>query len=85
MVEPGAAVKRFLNATECYVLQSSAQGHYMSLITRDPADASRWMMVSMLIDNGCSLTGRQALAALTPIPVLPADNHQNHKKIEAST
>lgn len=65
MVEPGAAVKRFLNATECYVLQSSAQGHYMSLITRDPADASRWMMVSMLIDNGCSLTGRQALAALT--------------------
>ena len=64
MVEPGAAVKRFLNATECYVLQTSPQGHYISLITRDSDDATRWLMVSVMVDNGCSLTGRQVLALL---------------------
>lgn len=65
LVEPGAAVKRFLNAQECYVLQQNETGHVISLITRDPADAAAWMMVALEVDNGCSLTGRQTLEALT--------------------
>lgn len=62
MVEPGAAVKRFLNASECYVLQQSAAGHYISLITRNTVAPERgFMMISLLIANGCALTGRQVL------------------------
>lgn len=62
MVEPGAAVKRFLNANECYVLQESDAGHYISLITRNTLAPERgYMMISLLIDNGCALTGRQVL------------------------
>lgn len=62
MVEPGAAVKRFLNANECYVLQQSELGHYISLITRNTVSPEKgFMMISLLIDNGCSLTGRQVL------------------------
>lgn len=64
MVEPGAAVKRFLNARDCYVLQQSELGHYISLITPSVTEPGQWMMVSMLVDNGCSLTGRQVLNAL---------------------
>lgn len=64
MVEPGAAVKRFLNASECYVLQSSEAGHYLSLIARSGADPTAWMMVSVLVANGASLTGRQAVNML---------------------
>lgn len=62
MVEPAAAVKRFLNANECYVLQQSPLGNYISLITRNSAAPERgYMMISMLIDDGCALTGRQVL------------------------
>ena len=62
MVEPGAAIKRFLNANECYVLQESALGHYISLITRNTLFPERgYVMISLLIDNGCALTGRQVL------------------------
>lgn len=62
MVEPGAAVKRFLNASECYVLQQSSAGHYISLITRNTVAPERgYMMISLLIANGCALTGRQVL------------------------
>lgn len=64
MVEPGAAIKRFLNATECYILQSSPLGHYFSLITRNPINPERgYMMISVLVDNGCALTGRQLMHA----------------------
>lgn len=60
MVEPVAAIKRFLNASECYVLQQSEIGHYISLITRNTVAPDRgYMMISMLIQNGCALTGRQ--------------------------
>lgn len=62
MVEPGAAVKRFLNASECYVLQQSAAGHYISLITRNTVAPERgFMMISLFIADGCALTGRQVL------------------------
>lgn len=62
MVEPGAAMKRFLNAHECYVLQHSQLGHYISLITRNTASPEKgFLMISLLIDNGCSLSGRQVL------------------------
>lgn len=62
LVEPGAAIKRFLNATDCYVMQSHPTGHYFSLITRDTIDASRgYVMITMHLDNGCALTGRQIL------------------------
>lgn len=60
MVEPEAAIKRFLNATDCYVLQSEPFGHYISLITRDVTRPERgYLMISILVDNGCALTGRQ--------------------------
>ncbi|MCM1521652.1 MAG: hypothetical protein NC039_03245 [Muribaculaceae bacterium] len=74
MVEPGAAIKRFLNATECYVLQSSDKGHYISLITADPAESGKWMMVSILVNNGCSLTGRQVLDTLENLKNILIDN-----------
>lgn len=62
MVEPSAAIRRFLNATDCYVLQSAPEGHYFSLITRDTINPERgYMMISLLVDNGCSLTGRQLM------------------------
>lgn len=63
LAEPGAAMKRFLNASECYILQSTPTGHYISLITRNNVQPEKgYMMVSVLVDNGCSLTGRQVLA-----------------------
>lgn len=62
MAEPEAVMKRFLNATECYVLQSAPTGHYMSLITRNPLHPEEgYVMISLLIDNSCSLTGRQVM------------------------
>lgn len=62
MVEPGAAIKRFLNTSECYILQSSPRGHYFSLITRNTLNPEAgFMMISILIENGCSLTGRQLM------------------------
>lgn len=68
MVEPGAAVKRFLNASECYVLQQSEAGHYISLITRNTVAPERgFMMISLLISNGCALTGRQVLNTFTSL------------------
>ena len=61
-VEPGAAVKRFLNANECYILQSTPRGHYFSLITRNALSPERgYMMISILVSDGCSLTGRQLM------------------------
>lgn len=65
MVEPAPAIKRFMNATECYVLQSTRRGHYISLIARPEEHPEHgWMMVSVLVDNGDSLTGRQAVRLL---------------------
>lgn len=64
LVEPGAAVKRFLNANECYILQSTPLGHYFSLITRNALNPERgYMMISLLVSDGCSLTGRQLMNA----------------------
>lgn len=68
MVEPGAAMKRFLNATECYVMQESVLGHYISLIVRNTLKPERgYMMISLLIDNGCALTGRQVMGAFNAL------------------
>lgn len=65
-VEPGAAIKRFLNATECYVLQDSRLGHYFSYITRNAIHPERgYVMISVLIENGCALTGRALMSLFT--------------------
>lgn len=74
MVEPGVAVKRFLNTSECYVLQSAAEGHYLSLITRDALDADKWVMISVLVSNGASLSGRQALRLFESLRRALVDN-----------
>ncbi|MDE6431410.1 MAG: hypothetical protein K2K65_09605, partial [Duncaniella sp.] len=51
-----------LNATECFILQSSPLGHYFSLIARSSFNPERgYMMISVLVDNGCALTGRQLM------------------------
>lgn len=61
-VEPGAAIKRFLNANDCYVLQDSPLGHYFSFITRSALKPQRgFMMISVLVDNRCALTGRSLM------------------------
>ena len=68
MVEPAAAVKRFLNLTECYVLQQSPDGNYISLITRNTSDTERgYVMISLLVADGCALTGRQVLGVFTAL------------------
>ena len=70
-VKPEAAIKLFLNATECYVLQSSPVGHYISLITRHTlVPAKGYVMISVLVDNGCSLTGRQTIAMFNSLKKL---------------
>ncbi len=62
MVEPSAAIRRFLNANDCYVMQSAPEGHYFSLITRDTINPQRgYIMISILVESGCSLTGRQLM------------------------
>ena len=74
-VEPQAAIKRFLNASECYILQSSHVGHYFSLITRNTLNPERgYVMISILIDNGCSLTGRQLMNAFVNLKKLFIDD-----------
>lgn len=61
-VEPGAAIKRFLNANECFILQDSPVGHYFSFITRNTINPERgFMMISILVETGCALTGRQTM------------------------
>lgn len=61
-VEPGAAIKRFLNANECYILQDSPVGHYFSFITRNTLNPERgFMMICALVETGCALTGRQIM------------------------
>lgn len=63
-VEPAAAIKRFLNANDCYILQATPLGHYFSMITRPAMAPERgFMMISILVDSGCALTGRQIMAA----------------------
>lgn len=67
-VEPGAAIKRFLNATDCYIMQSAPQGHYFSFITRDSLRPERgYVMISLLVDNGCALTGRQLITVFNSL------------------
>lgn len=57
-VEPGAAMSRFLNASECYVMQSMAgKGHFFSYITT--TERGDYRMICVLVDDGCSLTGRR--------------------------
>lgn len=69
MVEPSAAIRRFLNADECYVMQQSPKGHYISLIARrsDVTDHKSYYMISLLVDNGCALTGRQVLSLMNAV------------------
>lgn len=86
MVEPGAAVKRFLNATECYVLQESELGHYISLITRNTLVPERgYMMISLLIENGCALTGRQVMGAFNALKkVFVEEENLNDDAVETA-
>ncbi len=84
MVEPGAAIKRFLNASECYILQSSPRGHYFSFITRNTINPERGhMMISILVNDGCSLTGRQIMGAFNNLKkVLVEDEALNDSAVE---
>lgn len=84
MVEPGAAIKRFLNANECYILQSSPLGHYFSLITRNTVSPERgYMMISILVENGCALTGRQLMNAFSQLKkVLIEDENLSDEAVD---
>lgn len=77
LVTPGAAVKRFLNASECYILQDTPAGHCFSLITRNPLKASAadgYEMISVFVDSGCSLTGKQLMALFSSLKKSLIDN-----------
>lgn len=66
LVAPAAAIRRFLNATECYVLQQRESGRCFSLITRNilsPSDG--YYMISLFVAAGCALTGKQVIALLS--------------------
>ncbi len=84
MVEPGAAIKRFLNVSECYILQSSPLGHYFSLITRNTVSPERgYMMISILVENGCALTGRQLMNAFSQLKkVLIEDENLSDEAVD---
>lgn len=83
-VEPGAAIKRFLNASECYVLQTTPLGHYFSLITRNTINPEQgYLMIAILVENGCALTGRQLMNAFTNLKkVLIEDEAHNDADVE---
>lgn len=84
LVAPAAAIKRFLNATECYVLQQWETGRCFSLITRNmlrPTDG--YYMISLFVDAGCALTGKQVIALLSELKkTLVEDGDTSHQAID---
>lgn len=82
LVDPGAAVQRFLNAQECHVMQRSPRGNCFSLITRG-AD-HRTGMVSMMVDDCHGLTGKQVAAALMGLkPLLEDESLRTDAAVDA--
>lgn len=76
LVEPGAAIQRFLNATECYVMQSSRRGRYFSMITRNTSEpAGGYNMISLFVDENCALTGKQLLNSFSALRKIIADDN----------
>lgn len=68
LVEPGAAIQRFLNASDCYVMQSAKRGRYFSMISRNTVEPAKgFYMISILVEEGCALTGKQMLAAFSAL------------------
>lgn len=68
LVAPAAAIRRFLNASECYVMQQWESGRCFSLITRNslrPDDG--YFMISLFVAAGCALTGKQIIALLAAL------------------
>ncbi|MCM1109863.1 MAG: hypothetical protein NC336_01495 [Clostridium sp.] len=58
----------FLNARECYVQWTTQQGNFFSLIFRNPfASDGGLCMLTVMVEKGAALTGRQTLRALTSL------------------
>lgn len=86
LVEPGAALQRFLNTSECYVMQSARRGRYFSMIARNTVDPSRgYYMISIFIEAGCSLTGKQMLSAFSALKkALVEEEKRDDEAVEAA-
>ncbi|MCM1519253.1 MAG: hypothetical protein NC098_00505 [Lachnoclostridium sp.] len=68
LVTPAAAIKRFLNANDCYILQQSDEGNCFSYICHNPhKESDSYEMISVMVKNGCSLTGKQLLTLFTEL------------------
>lgn len=66
--DPEAVIRNFLNARDCYLLQRGEQGHSFSMVTRNPLEArAGYMMISLLLADGYSLTGRQIVTTMASL------------------
>ena len=59
-------------------------GHYFSLITRNTVSPERgYMMISILVENGCALTGRQLMNAFSQLKkVLIEDENLSDEAVD---
>lgn len=67
LVEPGAVIQRFLNARDCYVMQSRPEGRYFSYIGLSH-------MLTVLVHEGYSLSGEKLVSLFTYVKRLLNDN-----------
>ena len=86
LVEPGAALQRFLNTSECYVMQSVRRGRYFSMIARNTVDpSSGYYMISIFVEAGCSLSGKQMLSAFPALKkTLVEEGKRDDEAVEAA-
>lgn len=62
---PRSIFNLFLNACECYVQWTTKSGNYFAVVFRDPySNRDTYCMLTMLVDNGASLTGTQVYQIL---------------------
>ncbi len=68
LADPETVIRNFLNARDCYLLQRGPQGHCFSMVTRNPLEArAGYMMISLLLADGYSLTGRQIVTTMASL------------------
>lgn len=75
---PTKVLDQFVSARECYALWSTAAGCCYGMVTRNPLDpASGAMLLTLVIDHGVVLTGRQVMAALTALRRCIIEEHRD--------
>ncbi len=65
LIDPATITPHFINMRDCYMMWANADGHFFSLITRNPMDQrSGAIMLTLCIADGYSLTGQQIVNTL---------------------